>query len=107
MEKRSNKESREKEYAKVNIWRMNHPDYKNVNSKQAVDKWRKKVPEASRAYNKIRYAINTGKLIKPNKCEKCGEEKKVAAHHNDYTKPYDIMWLCSKCHKKLHYKYTD
>jgi hypothetical protein len=34
-------------------------------------------------------------------CLLCGGEK-VEAHHNDYTKPLDIIWLCSECHQWLH-----
>jgi len=45
-------------------------------------------------------AIRDGKLIK-QACEIC-ENKKVHAHHDDYSKPLEVRWLCSKCHEQWH-----
>lgn len=39
-------------------------------------------------------------------CKECGE-KKTQAHHPDYSKPLDIIWLCKKHHAELHYKHKD
>lgn len=50
---------------------------------------------------KIAYhTIKKGVLIK-QPCEVCGEVK-VDAHHDDYTKPLDIRWLCRKHHLAHH-----
>lgn len=35
-------------------------------------------------------------------CEKCGSRKKVHAHHDDYTKPHVVRWLCKDCHAEWH-----
>lgn len=50
---------------------------------------------------KTRYAIEKGLLKKPDRCEVC--EKKVSghklqAHHEDYTKPLEVIFLCYSCH---------
>lgn len=42
-----------------------------------------------------RYAVNTGKIRK-GICF-CGD-KKVEGHHEDYSKPFEVMWLCKKHH---------
>lgn len=48
-------------------------------------------------------AIRDGVLDR-QPCEKCGTEK-VHAHHTDYSKPLDVMWLCPKHHKEWHKNY--
>ena len=40
--------------------------------------------------------------IKKTPCIECGTEALVEAHHSDYNKPYDVMWLCSLHHKEWH-----
>lgn len=38
-------------------------------------------------------------------CERCGAApKQLHKHHPDYSKPLDIIWLCSKCHGLAHRK---
>lgn len=38
----------------------------------------------------------------PRVCQACGREGFIQAHHQDYKKPTEVLWLCSSCHKKLH-----
>lgn len=39
------------------------------------------------------------------KCEMCGATGvKMNRHHPDYSKPTDVMILCTKCHAKVHMK---
>jgi hypothetical protein len=52
----------------------------------------------------VRTAIKNGTLQKRS-CEVCGEERSHA-HHNDYSKPLDVRWLCSAHHVALHLKGT-
>ena len=47
-----------------------------------------------------RRAIQTGKIIK-KPCINCGGLK-VEAHHPDYGKPLEVIFLCKQCHVKLH-----
>lgn len=54
---------------------------------------------AARMITKI--AIAAGFLINPALCEKCGKKGKIEAHHPDYDKPMEVMWLCIKCHKNI------
>lgn len=47
-------------------------------------------------------AIRNGTLVR-QPCEKCGDEK-VEAHHDDYSKPLEVRWLCRKHHLEHHGK---
>lgn len=54
-----------------------------------------------------RQAVSNAKRRKRNRlvpqpCP-CGETK-VQAHHTDYTKPLDVVWLCRPCHDREHAK---
>lgn len=48
----------------------------------------------------VRVYVKRGSLIKLS-CQICGYDK-VEAHHSDYSKPLDIIWLCRGCHLKCH-----
>jgi len=45
-------------------------------------------------------AIRDGR-IKREPCEVCGSEK-AQAHHDDYSKPLDVRWLCTAHHAEWH-----
>ncbi len=64
-----------------------------------------KYPERWKARSDLRNAVATGKVVKMP-CEVCGGLK-VQGHHEDYSKPLEVRWLCSKHHKQLHYERGD
>lgn len=59
-------------------------------------------PEKWRARQLARYAIKIGQIIK-QPCEVCGEMK-VQAHHEDYSKPLEINWVCIKHHREKYHR---
>jgi ribosomal protein S27AE len=69
-------------------------------SKEQRVKWRTKHPDAYKAQTAAGNAVRDGRLLKLP-CEVCGDER-VHAHHNDYSKPLEVVWLCAKCHHRLH-----
>lgn len=62
-------------------------------------------PVKARARRKVRAAVESGDLIKPNHCQRCYTNGGVQAHHVDYSKPLKIEWLCSLCHGRESRKY--
>lgn len=59
---------------------------------------RTRYPERHRARNAVNLKIYRGKL-KRGTCH-CG--KVGQAHHEDYTKPLEVIWLCSTHHAEHH-----
>jgi len=63
-------------------------------------RWRAAHPEANRAHDAVRYAIRVGRLSR-GCCAECGEGR-VEAHHEDYGKPLEVIWLCARHHRLRH-----
>jgi hypothetical protein len=59
-----------------------------------------KYPEKDNARKLLATAIKSGK-VKRMSCSVCGDVKSEA-HHEDYTNPYDVVWLCRKHHIERH-----
>ncbi len=51
---------------------------------------------------KAQRAIKSGRLVR-QPCRDCGSVK-VHAHHEDYNKPLDVVWLCETHHRAEHAK---
>ena len=76
--------------------------YEKQRRKEGGYSWYHKNPEKIKAHRLVRYAIKIGSLVKST-CIICGEIK-VNAHHKDYSKPLEVIWLCNKHHAKEHIK---
>lgn len=63
-------------------------------------KWRRRNPRQYLAHLYVANAKRAG-LLSPQPCEVCGAEK-AEAHHDDYARPGDVRWLCTKHHKAHH-----
>lgn len=92
------KDNAEKIRAQVRKYRREHPD--------AVLRTRLKThaknPSKINARRVVYEAVRAGVLNKPDTCSKCGRKNcRIEAHHNDHTKPFDVIWLCPSCHRKL------
>jgi len=59
-----------------------------------------KFPERVKARELVGAAIRSGK-IKRLPCIVCGSCDSHA-HHEDYSRPYDVIWLCRKHHNEEH-----
>ena len=71
--------------------------------KKSLEKYKKTYPMTYAAHVITGNAIRDKKLKRPSKCSVCNSKKtKIEAHHDDYTKPFDVRWLCNSCHKEWH-----
>lgn len=68
---------------------------------------RRNTPEA-RARRAVKRAIVNGTLVRPETCEDCGERSNaIEAHHEDYSRRFDVNWLCPTCHGLRHRIYDE
>lgn len=74
--------------------------------KKALDKYKKVRPMAYAAHIITQNYVRDGKLTPASECSVCGSTYKIEGHHDDYTKPLDIRWLCNPCHRKWHKEHT-
>jgi hypothetical protein len=60
--------------------------------------------EMRAAINMVKAAIKRGELKRPEVCQGyqgCWRSD-IHAHHEDYSKPLEVVWLCAWCHKQRH-----
>lgn len=82
--RRLNRESNARNYAK-------RKDYEKTRDRQKV-----------LARNLVRRQVHRGKMVK-GPCEVCGDPN-TDGHHDDYSKPREVRWLCRAHHKEHHMK---
>jgi hypothetical protein len=78
-------------------YKKRHPERRRASQNRRMTR-----PEVKRKRDVrclVYYAIKTG-VLTPAVC-KCGSTK-TEAHHEDYSKPLDVDWVCRKCHQKIH-----
>lgn len=63
--------------------------------------WSKRNPEKIYATRAVSSAVKMGRLVK-QPCS-CGNPRSEG-HHEDYTKPLDVIWMCRQCHAAYHKK---
>lgn len=94
-----------REKAKVSQKKYYNTEKGKLKYKLETEKLRKLYPEKARARSLLSNAICDGDIIRPKECSQCLSDKFVIeGHHYDYSKPYEVIWLCRTCHMKLHRK---
>lgn len=88
----------------LRTYRKNHPDrvkaYDKANRLKLARRWRKAHPIQAAAHDAVSNALKAGKLVR-QPCAIC-QEPKSQAHHCDYAKPLEVMWLCKMHHAAWH-----
>lgn len=88
-------------YAEYERKRFQDPKRKKL-SLEYQRKRRTKSPDQYKAHSLTGNAVRDGRLIQ-GVCVICGDPK-TEAHHEDYSKPLDVIWLCREHHLEVHGK---
>ena len=79
-------------------------------TRRHIAKHKVKYPEQALANKIFSTAIRSGKIIRPETCEVCGNapprnrlgRSAIQGHHDDYSKPLEVRWFCHPCHIQHH-----
>ena len=108
---------REENLEKVREYDRNRPNYKErlqrnkeyaktTKGKEASaksrDNYRYKHVDRYKAKMLVGNALRDGKVLRPDRCQHCSVECVPQGHHNDYSKPLDVIWVCVSCHIEFH-----
>jgi predicted nucleotidyltransferase len=88
--------NREKKRAWNQVYQSKITDKRAAKTKA----YRERHPDRKAAYQAVQTATRNG-LLKRLACEVCSFPK-AHAHHDDYSKPLDVKWLCHTHHMELH-----
>ena len=107
---RENRQANLEYYQAYDRVRYNEHGHRGHPSKEAASrakrKWYKENKHKQRAQLRLRRAVAGGKVAFGDSCSSCGATNvKLQAHHEDYTKPLDVRWLCTACHGWEHRRY--
>lgn len=82
--------------------RCRYRPQRNVNPAALIEgkkAWVARNQHKKKAMSAVSTAIRDGRLQR-QPCEVCGDT--AQAHHDDYSKPLDVRWLCVKHHAEHH-----
>lgn len=90
-------------------WRENNKEKiqeknKNYREREKELRTQKENIIKHRARSSLKARVYRGKIVRPNYCVQCNKECIPDGHHYDYSKPFDVKWLCKECHGKEHRK---
>ena len=97
---RANRDAKREYYSEYERLR-NQSEKRREKRKEGLRLHNLRNPLKAKARRKLTNAVKDGK-VKRLPCIFCGEPKSQA-HHEDYSRPLDVIWACFKCHReKLH-----
>lgn len=56
----------------------------------------------SAAHKAVAQAVAKGAMVKPDHCQVCLIDCSPQAHHDDYSRPLEVLWVCPPCHAQRH-----
>lgn len=96
-------------YARRDRDRMRESDRRRASSPERKEAARLRAarrqqrPEQARAHTAVHRAVERGELTR-GECvhadDTCSE--RIVAHHPDYAKPLEVVWMCQSHHLRMH-----
>ena len=104
-------ENWERRRAVVTIYetKNNKTEKRKKQLNQIAKRMSKKYPKKHIARSRLKSAVKAGKIIRPNICDYINGSAvsckgRIEAHHPDYNKPFEVIWLCKADHVYIHHK---
>jgi hypothetical protein len=91
---------RERRVRNKKTFKSKNSSYYEKHKEEILEKrklWYEKNKHKSSAHSAVKTALYRGDIVK-KPCEVCGEDRSQA-HHEDYSKKLDVVWLCAKHHR--------
>jgi hypothetical protein len=92
--------ARNAEAARERVRRYREQNLEKVRAYDRARGRRPESPEKRKARNALNKAVLLGAMSR-GPCEVCGSAK-TDGHHDDYSKPLDVRWLCRRHHGEVH-----
>jgi hypothetical protein len=103
-----NKEKRLKQihdYHQTTKWKKYIKGYmKEYEKSPKRIKWRKQYKKNKRNQIKCQELARIIIIPKEQKCQVCENKMATLKHHDDYSKPYEIIFCCKSCHYELDFQ---
>ncbi len=89
-------------YRQYDVKRFHEDPHRRQYQFAATKELEAKYPDRMKARTTTSNAIRDGRLVR-QPCEVCGITDHIEAHHDDYSKPLDVRWLCRRHHNEHHH----
>ena len=99
---KANRDARADYYREYEQRRAARED-RNAQNRRVTAEWRAQNPRERAAQVTLGNAVRDGRVLKWPACAvpDCSSTRPVA-HHPDYARPLDVVWLCQAHHKQAH-----
>lgn len=94
---KANRTAKRGQYSEYDRQRNQRPERRSA-KREMYSRARENNPQKIAARSSVRTALEAGRIDR-QPCKFCGDPKSEA-HHEDYSKPLDVVWVCFKCHRE-------
>ena len=95
---------RENRKDRIEYYRAYDRERGNRQDAEYRKRYRERNPIKYGAHCMVANAVQEGRLAKSDICESdgCEGSERLHGHHDDYSRPMDVRWLCAACHHEWH-----